>query len=187
MQPVRRSYPLSLDRVMGRTARVKQLFRLSGGLVIIAGLTLAAAPTQPVAERLQASRLEVVNEDGQIIFVVQSTKQGGRLELKNNDGTIVFSAGAMPDDAKQAGLWEQTVHEVAALRRDLTRQRQEIQLLTRQLQAGERENQRLRRLMQRNIPAATQSHDLSRHERELDSLERRIQQLDRKVNRLDRR
>jgi chromosome segregation ATPase len=187
MQHIRRSHPLSLDRVMVHTARVKQLVRLSGGLVMIAALTLAAAPTPPVAERLQAYRLEVVNEDGQVVFVVQSTKQGGRMEMRNNDGTIVFSAGAMPDDAKQAGLWEQTVHEVAALRRDLTRQRQEIQLLTRQLQAGERENQRLRRLMQRDIPAATQSHDLAQHERELDSLERRIQQLDSKINRLERR
>jgi chromosome segregation ATPase len=187
MQHIRRSHPLSLDRVMVRTARFKQLFRLSGGLVMIAGLTLAAAPTQPATERLQAERLEVVNEDGQIVFVVRGTKQGGRMELKNNDGTIVFSAGAMPDDAKQVGLWEQTVHEVAALRRDLMRQRQELQLLTRQFQEGERENQRLRRLMQRNIPAATQSHDLTRHERELDSLERRLQQLDSKVNRLERR
>jgi len=187
MQHIRRIHPLSLDRVRAHTARVKQLFRLSGGLLIIAGLTLAAAPTQPVAERLQAYRLEVVNEDGQTIFVVQGTKQGGHMEVKNNDGTIVFSAGAMPDDAKQAGLWEQTVHEVAALRRDLTRQRQELQLLTRQFQEGERENQRFRRLMQRDIPAATQSHDLTRHERELDSLERRLQQLDSKVNRLERR
>jgi len=187
MQPIRRSHPLSLDRVMVRTARVKQPFRLSGGLVIIAGLTLAAAPTQPVAERLQAHRLEVVNEDGQMVFVVQVTEQGGRMELKNNAGAIVFSAGAMPDDAKQAGLWEQTVHEVAALHRDLTRQRQELQLLVRQFQEAERENQRLRRLMQRNIPAATQSHDLTRHERELDNLERRLQQLDSKVNRLERR
>jgi hypothetical protein len=187
MRHIRKSHPLSLDRVMGRTARVKQLFRLSGGLVMIAALTLAAAPTQPVAERLQAHRLEVLNEDGQIVFIVQSTKQGGYMEVRNNDGAIVFSVGAMSDDAKQAGSWEQTVHEIEALRRDLTRQRQEIQLLTRQLQEGERENQRLRRLMQRDIPAATQSQDLARHERELDSLERRIQQLDSKINRLERR
>lgn len=187
MPHIRQVHPFSLDRVMARTPRFKQRVRLSGGLVLIAALTLAAAPTQPVAGRLQVYRLEVVNEDGQSIFVVQSTKQGGRMEVKNNDGAIVFSAGAMPDDAKQAGLWEQTVHEIAALRRDLTRQRQEFQLLTRQFQEGERDNQRLHRLMQRDMPAATQNHDLARHERALDSLERRIQQLDSQVNRLQRR
>jgi hypothetical protein len=154
---------------------------------MIAGLTLAAAPTQPVAERRRTERLEVVNEAGRIVFVVRGTEQGGRMEVKDNAGAIVFSAGAMPDDAKQAGLWEQTVHEVAALRRDLTHQRQEFQLLARQFQEGERENQRLRRLLQRDIPAATQSQDLARHERVLDSLERRIQQLDSKINRLERR
>jgi flagellar biosynthesis chaperone FliJ len=109
------------------------------------------------------------------------------MEVKNNDGAIVFSAGAIPNDAKQAGSWELTVQEFAALRRDLTRHYQELQLLTRQFQEGERENQRLRRLMQRDIPAATQSHDLVRHERLLDSLERRVQQLDSKINRLERR
>jgi hypothetical protein len=187
MQPIKRRHPLSPDRVIARTARFKPLLRLSGGLVIIAGFTLAAAPTQPVAERLQAHRLEVVNQDGQIVFVVQGTAQGGRMEVKNNEGAIVFSAGTGSGDAQQAGLWEQTVYEFAALRRDLTRQRQEFQLLTRQFQEGERDNQRLRHLMQRNIPAATQSHDLLRHERALDSLERRMQQLDSKVNRLERR
>jgi predicted RNase H-like nuclease (RuvC/YqgF family) len=109
------------------------------------------------------------------------------MEVKNNEGAIVFSAGTVSHDAQQAGLWEQTVYEFAALRRDLTRQRQEFQMLTRQFQEGERDNQRLRHLMQRNIPAATQSHDLLRHERALDSLERRMQQLDSKVNRLERR
>ena len=187
MQHIRPSQVPSPDRVMARSTRFKHLLRLSCGLVLIAGLTLAAAPTQPVAKRLQAHRLEVVNEDGQVVFVVRSSAQGGRLEVKKNDGTIVFSAGALPDDETQAGLWEQTVREVAALRRDLTRQRQDLQLMTRQFQEGERENQRLRRLMQRQLPPSTQSHDLARHERALDTLERRIQLLDSKVNRLERR
>jgi hypothetical protein len=51
----------------------------------------------------------------------------------------------------------------------------------------ERDNQGLRRMIQRNSSATTQSHDFARHERVLDSLERRLQQLDSKVNRLERR
>jgi len=187
MPHIRWSQPPSPDRVMARSVRFKHLFRLSCGLVCIAGLTLAAAPTQPVEERLQTKRLEVVNEEGQVVFVVQSTARGGRLEVKNNDGAIVFSAGPLPDDATQVGLWEQTIHEFAALRRDLTRHRQEFQLMTKQFHEGERENQRLRRTMQRNLSAATQNPDLARHERALNTLERRIQQLDSKVNRLERR
>ena len=177
----------SQSNPLARHPRLPTWFRVAAGLALLVGVTLADTPTGSAPERLQAQRLEVLNEAGQIVFMVHATKSGGRLEVKNEAGMVVFSAGTDPDDPVRVEVWEQTRPELASLRRDLTRQRQQLHDVTRQLREVERQSQQLQRTLHRRDTGMLHRQDLEQHHRELEALERQVRKLSRQVGTWERR
>jgi hypothetical protein len=157
------------------------------GLVMIAVATLAATTSQPVPAVLQAKRLEVVDDAGNVRFAAYTTKKGGRVEVRNDAGEIVFSVGLPEDEQELPGVWERLRLDVEQQHRDMARQEQDLNALTRRLQEVERQQQSLRRAEQREQEVDRRLRDLEQQRRTLDMLERQIYQLSREIDRLERR
>ncbi|WP_089936842.1 hypothetical protein [Candidatus Entotheonella palauensis] len=157
------------------------------GLVLAAGLYLTATPTQSVPSIMQAQQLEVVNADGTIVFSIRAAEAGGRLEVRDGAGATIFSAGVDPDDPKRFGLWEQSQRTIASQRRDLERQRRDLNHLITRLQEFERQNLKLGRNTRRGHEIDQYRSALARQDREIDNLERQVNRLSRQLNSLERR
>lgn len=187
MSWTRQTIRRSIVPIRKRWSRRDFRLMLVGGLTLVAGLHLAATPSQSVPDTIQAQQFEVVNAAGAVVFSVRATDAGGRLEVRDRAGAIIFSAGPDLDDPQRLDLWERSQQEMSNQRRDLERQRRELYHLTRQLQSIERQSQQLSRAT-RPGNALDQHHSaLARQDRELDQLERRINQLSRQLDSLERR
>lgn len=157
------------------------------GLAMLAVATLAATPSQPPPAVLQAKRLEVVDDAGNVRFTAYTTRKGGRVEVRNDAGAIVFSIGLAEDEQEVSGVWERLRLDVEQQRRDMARQEQDLNTLTRRVQEVERQQQFLRRADQREQEVDRRLRDLEQQRRTLDMLERQIYQLSREIDRLERR
>lgn len=157
------------------------------GIAMIVVATLAATASQPIPAVLQARRLEVVDDAGNVRFTAYTTKQGGRVEVRDDAGAIVFSIGLTEDEQEVPGVWERLRLDVEQQRRDMARQEQDLNALTRRVQEAERQQQFLRRADQREQEVDRRLRDLEQQRRTLDMLERQIYQLSREIDRLERR
>jgi chromosome segregation ATPase len=157
------------------------------GLAMIVLATLVATASQPAPAVLQAKRLEVVDDAGNVRFAAYTTGKGGRVEVRNDAGEIVFSVGLPEDEQELPGVWERLRLDVEQQHRDMTRQEQALTALTRRVQEVERQQQSVRRADQREQEVDRRLRDLEQQRRTLDMLERQIDQLSREVDRLERR
>ena len=157
------------------------------GLVLLMGVGVAATTSPPVPAVMRAGRIEVVSDEGNVVFVARATDRGGRIEVVNVAGEVIFSAGAHQDDQEQRGLWEQTLRKIGGQRHDLESQRQTLKAVTRQLQEVERLRQRLQHMHQLQHEINRQGRELAQRQRALDTLERELRQLRRQVHTLERR
>lgn len=160
---------------------------LISGLMLAAGLHLAATPTQSVPNIMRTQYFEVVNAKGAVVFSIRATEAGGRLEVQDSTGATVFSVGVDPNDPEQFGLWEQSRQEIASQRRDLERQRRDLYNLTRRLQEFERQNQLSSRTLSGGNAFDQYQSALARQDREIANLERQISRLSRQIDSLERR
>lgn len=158
-----------------------------GALTLAAGLHLAATPSQSVTSPLRAQQVEVVNEEGTVVFSIRATEAGGYLEVRDGQGATIFSVGLLPDTPQQVGQWEQSRREIANQRRNLERQQRDLNHLTTRLQVLERQNLKLSRTAGRGHEIDQYRHTLARQDREIENLEQRVSQLSRQLNSLERR
>ncbi len=156
-------------------------------LTLAVGLHLAAAPAQSVPSIVRAQQLEVVDADGTVVFRVRATEAGGRLEVKNRTGATIFSTGSDPEAPQRFGLWEQSRQTLATQRREIERQRRELNHLIARLQEFERQSLKPSRATPRGNDFAQYRSALARQDRDIDNLERRVSQLARQLNLLERR
>jgi uncharacterized coiled-coil protein SlyX len=178
---------LSTLRLLKRVCRRYFHLILVTGLILVAGLHLAATPTRPVPTMIQAQQFKVVNAKGAVVFSVRATEAGGRIEVRDGTGVVIFSAGVDPDHPQRFGLWEQSRNEIASQRRDLERQRRDLYNLTRRLQEIERQNQLSSGAARGGNEFDQYRSALARQDRAIDSLERQINRLSHKVDSLERR
>jgi hypothetical protein len=123
----------TLTSIAGRMALLERRLRrerrvwLGIGLGVLVTVGIAAQTPPPAPTAIRATRLEVVDEAGQVVFTVSAARggstllvqnsagqpgvgvyaseTGGRLAVLNAEGQEVFSAGVRQDTGL-AGLWE---------------------------------------------------------------------------------
>lgn len=165
----------------------RQTIGIVSGLILVAGLHLAATPTQSGPTTVRAQQVEVVNTEGTVVFSIRATEAGGRLEVRNRAGEMIFSAGSDPDDPTPVELWEQSRQDLASQRRDLARQRRDLYQLARQVQEIERQTQLPSHTTRRGHELDQYRSALARQDRDIDNLERQVSRLSRQLNSLERR
>lgn len=156
------------------------------GLSILAALSIAAqtAPSAPTVVR--ATRLEVVDAAGHVVFTVSASEKGGRLEVLNHEGQETFSAG-IRQDTGLPGLWERQLRTFEQQQRAFDQQRQTLTQVGHQLYALEQQSRRggeadlpRREIEQQRRDLDQQRRDLDQQRRQLDALERQLRSLERR-------
>jgi hypothetical protein len=187
--------------------RRKRRLWLALGLGLLATVGVAAQTPPPAPTVIRATRLEVVDEAGQVVFTVSATKEGstmlvqnsagrpgvgvyasatgGRLAVLNAEGQEVFSAGAR-QDMSLPGLWERQLQALEKQRQEVEQQRQEFLKVSRQLRdrpppGGSVEADPQRRELE------LQRRDLDQQRRDIDQQRRQLDALDRQLRMLERR
>lgn len=178
--------PARLTALARRAGLHTRLFMVLG-LAIIAVGSIAATTSQPVSAVIQTKRLEIVNDEGKVVFAAYATAQGGRVEVVDNAGHTVFSVGTAQDGQELPGSWERMRLEVDQKGQDINRQRQALNALTRRVRDMERQQQNLRREPRQEPEVDRRLRDLEQQSRAVDALERQLRQLSRQLNALERR
>jgi uncharacterized coiled-coil protein SlyX len=157
------------------------------GWALVVGIGIAATTSRSVPAVIQAKRLEVVNEAGQVVFVARVTVDGGRVEVVNDAGLTVFSTGADRAGTEPLGLWEHMRRKVARLRQDVTHQRRQLEALTQQVQAVRRQRQKADAMIDQRREVDQQRRDIAQQRRALDALQRQLQHLSRHLRDVEHR
>lgn len=102
----------AVNRAESRTAwyRRATLTLLAFG---IGGLTIAAADAPVVQDVVQTRRLEVVNDEGGLVFAASSDTRGGRVDVWTDTGQNIFRVGAN-DHGGDLNVWNSTGSTVFA-------------------------------------------------------------------------
>jgi hypothetical protein len=191
-----------------RHVRLYHRLAVGFGLIVIAAACLAAryATSQPMT--IRTTRLDIVNEAGQVVLSAASdmdggtlrlwsgdgklrlgayaTSKGGRLEILNQEGYERFAVGT-PGVTDLQGLWERHQHHVEQNTQDINRLNQELHSMESQLRVLAQPNRP-------DISSAQQQRDIDRLQTELnqqrhalDQQRSRLDRLDQQLRRIDRR
>lgn len=191
-----------------RRVRLYHRLAIGFGFIVIAAACMAARHVASKPMTLRATRLEIVNEAGQVVLRAgfdtdggtlrlwthdgklrlgaYATSKGGRLEVLNGEGYELFSAGAHSATGRQ-GLWERHQHRFDQNTQETNRLNQEIHTIESQIGALEQPNRP-------DISGAQQQRNIDRLQAELnlqrsalDQLRSRLERLDQQLRRIDRR
>jgi hypothetical protein len=176
--------------------------------IMLLGVRVAAPSPAPPPETIRATRLEIVNEAGQVVWraearqsggtmqlwstagklsvAVHATPLGGYLEIFNGAETALFTVGKTPTQ-KLPGPWERQQHAVEQQHRELDRQRQELSQLLRRLDALEHLDRTATVLERQGRGGEDLRRDLEQQRRELDQQRRQLDAVERQLRSLERR
>jgi hypothetical protein len=198
------------ERLAPLERHVRRYRRLSLGLglLMLIGVCMAAQTPPDTSPVLRATRLEIVDDAGRVVFsaeaqkgggmirvltqagkagvVVAATDLGGRLEVLNREGQEMFSVGTQ-SGTTLSGLWERERRATEQQRRELDQLRQDLVQTTRQLRTFEpparsgSDGGRLEQMVDQ------QRRDLDQQRRELDQQRRLIDALERQIRYLEHR
>lgn len=198
------------DRLGTLERRVRLYHRLAigFGLIVIAAACIAARNVDSKPTTIRATRLEIINEAGQVVlragfdtdggtlrlwthdgklrFGAYATSKGGRLEVLNREGHERFSAGPRRETDLQ-GLWERHRQRFAQNAQETNRLTQAMYTVESQLRALAQPNRA-------DISVAQQQRDidrlqvaLSQQRSRLDQQRSRLDRLDQQIRSIDRR
>ena len=178
------------------------------GVLILLGVSLAAQTSSPAPTVVRATRFEVVDEAGQVVFTAEAhqgggalhvwntkgqpglrayaTDRGGRVEVLDHEGKEIFSAGT-PSGAELSGLWERQRRALDQQQRHLDQQRQEITHMGRMLSALEPRDHPGSELERLERAVEQQRRELDQLRRELDQQRRQSDAVERQLRFLERR
>jgi hypothetical protein len=176
-------------------------------VVLLAAGSTVSAPVAP-PEVVRGTRLEIVNDAGQVVLRAEAQQAGGVLQLWSAQGTLslalrapplggrleilnaaeqtVFSVGQTPT-SEVPGHWEQHLRVVEGQRRELTQQQQELANLGRRVSALEQLD-RAGTTGERQLRTAEDlRRELDQQRRDLDQQRRLIEAVERQLRVLERR
>jgi hypothetical protein len=170
-------------------------------VIMLLGVRVAAQSPAPQPDTIRATRLEIVNETGQVVlraearhsggaielwntagklsFAVRATPVGGYLEIFNGAETALFTVGKTPTQ-QLPGHWERQEHAV-------DRQRQELHQLLRRIDALERLDRTATGVDRQGRGVEDLRRDLEQQRRELDQQRRQLDAVERQLRSLERR
>ena len=176
-------------------------------IVLLAAGSTVSAPVAP-PEVVRGTRLEIVNDAGQVVLRAEARPSGGALQLWNAQGTLslalrttslggrlevlnaaeqtVFSVG-QTSASELPGHWEQHLRVVEGQSRELAQQQQELANLGRRMSALEQLD-RSGTTGERQLRTAEDlRRELDQQRRELDQQRRLIEAVERQLRTLERR
>jgi hypothetical protein len=176
--------------------------------VILVGIGPTVPAPVALPEVIRGTRLELVNNAGQVVLRADAGDAGGVLQLWSDKGTLhlamratplggrleildaaahqVFSVGLAPAQ-ELPGQWEQSARAVETQGRELTRQQQQLTQLARRMSALEQLD-RSGTSVERQLQSTEDlRRDLDQQRRELDQQRRLIDAVERQLRILDRR
>ncbi len=191
-----------------RRVRLYHRLAIGLGLMVIASACIAARNVSSKPMTIRATRLDIVNEAGQVVLSVGFDTQGGTLRLRSHDGKLhfgayattkggrlevltqegyeLFSTGLHGDPARQ-GLWERHRHHLDQNRQETNRLSQDFHTLRSQLQALAHQNRVGVAVVQQQREIDRLEHEINQQRRELDSQRHRLEGLERHFRTIERR
>lgn len=83
----------ALEARFGRDRRRLRLLSAGLGCLLVAGIGIAASAHRPVRDVVQTNRLEILDNNGQLVLAAEGGQHGGQLDLWTSQGRNVLRLG----------------------------------------------------------------------------------------------
>jgi hypothetical protein len=194
--------------LLERRWRWYRLLAIGGAMLVLLMVGVAAQTTPTPLEVLRVAGLDIVDEQGRVLIhlgphpdgstiqvrngagslgvVLYASTKGGRLEVLNAEAREVFSAG-LSSEHDVPGVWERHLRVFDQQQQDITRQRQDIDRMTRESRDTGDVSRLAALLEQQRRDVDRLGHDIESQRRDIDAQRRELGSLERQVRSLERR